>query len=78
MTSTQNTYDNLVDRALEAAKFYTAGDPIMSDAEFDDLVDQIIALEDTHPLLVLRADSPTQIVGDAQPGSTCHSEQVRP
>lgn len=76
MTFTQTTYDDLVDRALAAAKAYTAGDPILSDAEFDDIVDQIVEVERSNPLLVLRADSPTQIVGAGEAGSTRHAHPM--
>jgi DNA ligase (NAD+) len=42
--------------------YYVEDEPIMSDAEFDRLYDELAALESAHPELV-RPDSPTQRVG---------------
>jgi DNA ligase (NAD+) len=44
-----------------SAAYYT-DDPIMTDAEFDRLYDELVALEEEHPDLVA-PDSPTQRVG---------------
>ncbi|HEY4899860.1 MAG TPA: NAD-dependent DNA ligase LigA [Terriglobales bacterium] len=43
-------------------RYYVLDDPEISDAEFDKLMDELIALETAHPELVT-ADSPTQRVG---------------
>ncbi len=42
--------------------YYVEDEPIMSDAEFDRLYDELLTLEAEHPELV-RPDSPTQRVG---------------
>src|SRR3990172_1293675 len=42
--------------------YYVEDEPIMSDAEFDRLYDELLTLEEQHPELV-RPDSPTQRVG---------------
>jgi DNA ligase (NAD+) len=42
--------------------YYVEDEPIMADAEFDRLYDELLALEAEHPELV-RPDSPTQRVG---------------
>jgi DNA ligase (NAD+) len=44
--------------------YYVEDEPIMSDAEFDALYDELAALEEAHPELVT-LDSPTQRVGAA-------------
>ena len=44
--------------------YYIGDEPIMADAEFDRLYDELEALEDEHPELVA-PDSPTQRVGSA-------------
>jgi DNA ligase (NAD+) len=43
-------------------RYYVLDDPEISDAEFDRLMDELIALETEHPELITR-DSPTQRVG---------------
>ncbi len=43
-------------------RYHVLDDPEVSDAEYDRLYDELIALEDAHPELVT-ADSPTQRVG---------------
>ena len=43
-------------------RYYVLDDPQISDAEFDQLMNQLIKLETEHPDLVT-ADSPTQRVG---------------
>ncbi len=48
-------------------RYYVQDDPIVSDAEYDRLMRQLMALENEHPELIT-ADSPTQRVG-AQPES---------
>jgi DNA ligase (NAD+) len=45
-------------------QYYVLDDPEISDAEFDRLYDELVALEEAHPELVT-ADSPTQRVGAA-------------
>jgi DNA ligase (NAD+) len=45
-----------------SAAYYVEDEPIMSDAEFDRLYDELVALETQHPELVT-PDSPTQRVG---------------
>jgi DNA ligase (NAD+) len=47
-------------RALIA--YHVEDDPVMSDAEYDRLYDELVALEEANPELVV-ADSPTQRVG---------------
>ncbi|RLC61352.1 MAG: DNA ligase (NAD(+)) LigA [Chloroflexota bacterium] len=46
-------------------RYYVLNDPIISDAEYDALMDELRALEEAHPELIT-PDSPTQRVG-AQP-----------
>jgi DNA ligase (NAD+) len=56
-------------------RYYVLDDPEISDAEFDRLMDELIALEAKHPELITR-DSPTQRVGgqpSAQFASVPHS-----
>ncbi|MGH2486433.1 MAG: DNA ligase LigA-related protein, partial [Ktedonobacterales bacterium] len=56
-------------RAAERA-YYEQANPIMSDAEFDDLVRELQAYEVEHPELIT-PDSPTQRVsGEAAAGFT--------
>lgn len=43
-------------------RYYVLDDPIISDAQFDELLRELIALEDQHPDLIT-PDSPTQRVG---------------
>ncbi|MFA9430437.1 NAD-dependent DNA ligase LigA [Egicoccus sp. AB-alg2] len=43
-------------------RYYVLSDPPMTDAEFDALFQQLVALEDAHPALVT-SNSPTQQVG---------------
>src|SRR5882672_2921459 len=45
-------------------RYYVRDAPIVSDAEFDKLLRELQALEDTHPEL-RTPDSPTQLVGGA-------------
>ena len=47
------------------ARYYLHDAPVVSDADFDALMRELIALEDAHPEL-RTPDSPTQIVGGAQ------------
>jgi DNA ligase (NAD+) len=47
-----------------SAAYYVDDEPIMSDAEFDRLYDELRSLEDEHPELIT-PDSPTQRVGAA-------------
>src|SRR3954449_728724 len=63
---------SLRDEIAEHNRRYHAEDaPIISDAEYDDLVRELRALEAEFPELVV-ADSPTQLVG--APASTLFSE----
>jgi DNA ligase (NAD+) len=43
-------------------RYYVLDDPIVSDAQFDEMLRELIALEDQHPDLIT-PDSPTQRVG---------------
>jgi DNA ligase (NAD+) len=45
-------------------RYYALDDPVLSDAEYDHLFQELVKLEDAHPELVL-ADSPTQRIGFA-------------
>ncbi|MGH2813463.1 MAG: DNA ligase LigA-related protein, partial [Actinomycetota bacterium] len=45
-----------------AYRYYVLDDPEVSDAEYDDLMRELVALEEQHPALVT-PDSPTQRVG---------------
>src|SRR5690606_16485669 len=45
-------------------RYYIKDAPIITDAEFDDLFNRLLALEDRYPEL-RTADSPTQLVGGA-------------
>src|SRR5207244_1495975 len=56
-------------RVLGAASsaYHVDDEPIMSDAEYDRLYDELVELEDAHPELVA-PDSPTQRVGAAPSG----------
>jgi len=59
----------LRDRLLEASiAYYNEDEPIMSDADYDRLYDELVALEQEHPELVA-PDSPTQRVGAPLSGS---------
>jgi len=51
---------DVLTRALIA--YHVEDDPVMSDAEYDRLYDELVALEEAHPELVT-PDSPTQRVG---------------
>ncbi len=53
---------SIVNEALLA--YHVEDDPVMTDAEYDRLYDELVALESEHPDLVV-ADSPTQRVGAA-------------
>ncbi len=48
-------------------RYYVQNDPVISDFEYDQLYNQLKALEAQHPMLV-RTDSPTQRVGDDTSG----------
>lgn len=45
-------------------RYYIKDAPIITDGEFDDLFNRLLALEDRYPEL-RTADSPTQLVGGA-------------
>ena len=56
-------YKQMVEKAKEANKaYYDNDDPIMTDIEYDELMQKIKAFETAHPDVVT-ADSPTQYVG---------------
>jgi DNA ligase (NAD+) len=56
-------------RLLEASvAYYNEDDPIVTDAEYDRLYDELVGLEEAHPDLVT-PDSPTQRVGAPLSGS---------
>jgi DNA ligase (NAD+) len=52
----------ILNEALHA--YHVEDEPIMSDAEYDRLYDELVAIEEAHPELVT-GDSPTQRVGAA-------------
>ncbi len=49
---------------LHAHRYYALDDPILADAEYDRLFQELVALEQQHPELIT-ADSPSQRVGGA-------------
>lgn len=49
---------------LHAYRYYVLDDPILADAEYDRLFQELVALEQQHPELIT-ADSPSQRVGGA-------------
>ena len=49
---------------LHAHRYYVLDDPILADAEYDRLFQELLALEQQHPELIT-ADSPSQRVGGA-------------
>lgn len=49
---------------LHAHRYYVLDDPILADAEYDRLFQELVALEQQHPELIT-ADSPSQRVGGA-------------
>ncbi len=57
-------YDLATEVREHQFRYYIKDAPIISDAEFDALFNQLIALEDAHPEL-RSPDSPTQLVGGA-------------
>jgi DNA ligase (NAD+) len=62
-TSVMARAAELRERLNEASSaYYVDDEPIMSDAEFDRLYDELVALEQEHPELIT-PDSPTQRVG---------------
>lgn len=47
---TKETFDQLVDSAIKAAHaYYTTGESIMPDSEYDTLIDEIISLKEQYP-----------------------------
>lgn len=46
-----------------AYRYYVAADPVISDAEYDALMEELVALEEAHPELIT-PDSPTQRVAE--------------
>lgn len=64
-TSVKARVSELRERLNEASTaYYVEDEPLMSDAEFDRLYDELKSLEEEHPELVT-PDSPTQRVGTA-------------
>ncbi len=62
-TSAQRRIAELRDKInYHAYRYHTLDDPIISDAEYDQLMRELRALEETHPELIT-PDSPTQRVG---------------
>lgn len=64
--------------ALHAHRYYTLDAPLISDAEYDCLYDELAGLELAHPELA-RSDSPTRTVGGALQSSFApveHREQM--
>ncbi len=58
-------WQDLADQVREHQfRYYIKDSPIVSDAEFDTMFNQLVALEDRHPELRV-PDSPTQLVGGA-------------
>ncbi len=63
MTSIEQRIAQLRDEInYHAYRYYTLDDPIISDAEYDRLMNELRALEEAHPELIT-PDSPTQRVG---------------
>ena len=62
--ATARARHDALSRVLRDARYryYVLSDPPMTDAEFDELLRELEAIEDAHPELVT-ADSPTQQVG---------------
>jgi DNA ligase (NAD+) len=58
-------------------RYYVLDDPEVSDAEFDALMDELIALESKHPELITR-DSPTQRVGGQPSGQFANVQHSTP
>jgi DNA ligase (NAD+) len=58
-------------------RYYVLDDPEVSDAEFDRLYDELVALEEAHPELVT-SDSPTQRVGAAPSAKFPKVEHLSP
>ena len=50
------------DLNLHAHRYYVLDDPILADAEYDRLFQELVTLEQQHPELIT-ADSPSQRVG---------------
>lgn len=76
---TPQDYEVLVDKLnYHARLYYQLDKPEISDSEYDKLYRQLINFEEENPLLI-RADSPTQRVGDkplAQFDSFTHSQPL--
>lgn len=63
--SVRRRWQELADEVREHQfRYYIKDAPIVSDAEFDELFNELLALEDRYPELKV-ADSPTQLVGGA-------------
>ena len=53
-----------------AHRYYVLDEPLIPDAEYDRMFQELLALETQHPEL-LTPDSPTQRVGGQGPGQFC-------
>jgi DNA ligase (NAD+) len=63
---------------FHAYRYYVLADPVVSDAEYDALMEELIALEAAHPELVT-SDSPTQRVAESPVeglAKTAHSAPI--
>src|ERR1700734_282313 len=58
-------------------RYYVLDDPQITDAEFDALLRELVALEEAHPTL-RSPDSPTQRVGAAASARFAPFEHARP
>lgn len=78
MSDVEGRVAELRARIVAANEAYYGDDPVMADADYDDLMRELRSLEEQYPDLVV-ADSPTQQVGAALATSTFASvEHLRP
>lgn len=61
MIQDKDQYNKIVDKLKEASEAYYNGDEIMSNKEFDDLMDEVKEYENREG--IVRVDSPTRTVG---------------
>jgi DNA ligase (NAD+) len=74
----QGRVESLRERIEEANhRYYVLDDPLITDAEFDALLRELVALEEAHPAL-RRPDSPTQRVGAVASERFAPFEHARP
>ena len=64
----QRQWSELAQEVRRHRELYYRGEPVLPDADFDALYQQLVALEKTHPELAT-PDSPTQEVGTAPEGT---------